>query len=286
MDLTMETDKLQKLLLETPLYAATTIETGDLQFVYLFVYGGKKIDSYCIDCAKDSVFSCHADYPSYHIHAGMTASADTFHKFTKVYGGIEHFANKIFNIELKCTRNENHKLFFTYYFSQNSYIKIGQFPSISDLSQPELKKYRSVLSVEKYSEFNRGIGLTTHGVGIGAFVYLRRVFEDLIYEAYGLAKVREGLKDDDFFKLRMDEKITALKDYLPDFLVKNKLIYGILSKGVHELTDKECLEIFNPMRIGIELILDDKIEKKKREDKIKEAEKAIQQIGQGLNGGK
>jgi hypothetical protein len=40
------------------------------------------------------------------------------------------------------------------------------------------------------------------------------------------------------------------------------------------------------MRIGIELILDDKIEKKKREDKIKEAEKAIQQIGQGLNGGK
>jgi hypothetical protein len=273
----------ETILLETPLYKPTAIDKGDLPFIYLFVYGGQKIDCHCIHCDKESVFVRHADYPSRHIGAGITAPADTYEKFSEVYGGLEHYSNKIFNFEFHCTRNVNHKLFFTYYFSEDSYIKIGQYPSISDLSQQELKKYRTVLTADKYTEFNRGIGLTTHGVGIGAFVYLRRVFEDLINEAYALAKSKEGLKDEDFFKLRMDEKISALKDYLPDFLVKNKVIYGILSKGVHELTDNECLSIFSPMKIGIELILDDKIEKKKKEEKIKEAEKAIQQIGQGLS---
>jgi hypothetical protein len=142
------------------------------------------------------------------------------------------------------------------------------------------------LTKEKYAELNRGIGLATHGVGIGAFVYLRRIFEDLIYEAYDQAKQKEKLKDEDFLKSRMDEKILILKNHLPEFLVKNRIIYSILSKGVHELTDKECLSIFSPLKLAIELILDDKIEKKKREDKIKEAEKAIQQIGQDLSGNK
>ncbi|MBX2969976.1 MAG: hypothetical protein KF803_11445 [Cyclobacteriaceae bacterium] len=282
----MDNNKLDTLLLETPLYKPTTFEPGDLPFIYLFVYGGQKIDCHCVQCSKDSVFLRNADYPTYHVGAGITAPADTYAKFSKVYGGLEHYANKTFNFEFHCTRNVNHKLFFTYYFTENSFIKIGQYPTIYDLSQQDLKKYRTVLTADKYTEFNRGIGLTTHGVGIGAFVYLRRVFEDLIYEAYAQAKVKDGLKDEDFFKLRMDEKISALKDYLPEFLVKNKVIYGILSKGVHELTDDECLSIFSPMKIGIELILDDKIEKKKKEEKIREAEKAIQQIGQGLSGGK
>ncbi len=45
-------------------------------------------------------------------------------------------------------------------------FKIGQYPSVSEISQPELKRYRTVLSPEKYSELNRGVGLISHGVGI------------------------------------------------------------------------------------------------------------------------
>ena len=46
-----------------------------------------------------------------------------------------------------------------------------------------------------------------------------------------------------------------------------RCIYGILSKGIHELTEKECLAYFDAMRTGIEIILDDKLEQKKREEK-------------------
>jgi hypothetical protein len=57
----------------------------------------------------------------------------------------------------------------------------------------------------------------------------------------------------------MNEKIEILKTELPDFLVEHKEIYGILSKGVHELQEQECLLHFNPIKTGIEMILDDKI---------------------------
>jgi hypothetical protein len=75
----------------------------------------------------------------------------------------------------------------------------------------------------------------------------------------------------------MDEKIELLKDYLPEFQVNNK-IYSILSKGIHELSEDECLKHFTPVKIGIELILDEKLEKLAKKVKIKEAEKSLSKI--------
>jgi len=83
------------------------------------------------------------------------------------------------------------------------------------------------------------------------------------------------VEEDAFVRMRMDEKIGALKDYLPKTLVEIKQIYGILSKGIHELSEKECLAYFDAMRTGIEIILDDKLEQRKREEK---RAKAIAQV--------
>ena len=52
-------------------------------------------------------------------------------------------------------------------------------------------------------------------------------------------------------------------------------MYGILSKGLHELSEQECLEAFPVMRVGIELILDEKIEAAEREKKVSGVSKAI-----------
>lgn len=76
----------------------------------------------------------------------------------------------------------------------------------------------------------------------------------------------------------MNEKIRLLKDYLPEFLVKNKFIYSILSKAIHELREDECLKYFAPVKLGIELILDEKLEELDREAKIKEAAKSLSEI--------
>ncbi|MEZ4843255.1 MAG: hypothetical protein R3A43_03275 [Bacteroidia bacterium] len=83
----------------------------------------------------------------------------------------------------------------------------------------------------------------------------------------------------------MDEKIELLKSFLPNFLVKNKVLYGILSKGIHELKEQECLDIFPVVKLGVELILDEKLKQKEQEDKIKQAEQLIGKVATNLKPG-
>lgn len=82
----------------------------------------------------------------------------------------------------------------------------------------------------------------------------------------------------------MDEKISLLKNHLPDFLVENKSLYSILSKGIHELSEQGCLGAFPIVKLGIEMILDEKIREKERKAKEEEARKAIGKLTEELKG--
>lgn len=85
-----------------------------------------------------------------------------------------------------------------------------------------------------------------------------------------------------FFKSKFDKKIETLKDYLPEALVKNKAIYGIVSKGIHELSEEECLDMFQPLLIGIELILDEVLAQKEKEKREKELQSFISKKSEEL----
>lgn len=128
----------------------------------------------------------------------------------------------------------------------------------------------------------RAVGLAANGVGIGSFVYLRRIFEHLINEAYVKSSNGKKVDEPDFQKIRMDEKIDLLKDYLPSFLVQNRSIYKILSKGIHQLDENTCLAHFDTLKVGIEIILDEKLEEAKKRKKIEDANKKLQQLNQAL----
>lgn len=110
---------------------------------------------------------------------------------------------------------------------------------------------------------NKAVGLVSHGIGIGSFIYLRRIFETLIEEAHREALKDSEWNDDIFNRSRMDEKISMLKNHLPEFLVTNRIIYSILSLGVHSLDEQTCLDDFDSIKASIELILDEKIERRK-----------------------
>src|SRR5690606_2996750 len=146
--------------------------------------------------------------------------------------------------------------------------KIGQFPSLADLKDYKTKPYSKVLPKEKYHELNKAIGLASHGVGIGSFVYLRRIFEYLIFESYNTNKehIDNQIEEGKFQHTKMDVKIELLKPFLPNFLIEHKDLYGIMSLGVHQLNEQKCLEIFKTIELGIKLILEEKIEdfKKKK----------------------
>ena len=157
-------------------------------------------------------------------------------------------------------------------------MKVGQYPSVADIHIGQVKQYDKVLDKSILREFTKAIGLAANGVGIGSYVYLRRIFEKLVFDAFKEAKNDNVVDEVQFNSMRMDEKLKSLNGYLPSFIVENHEIYGILSKGIHQLTEEECLAYFDCMRQSIELILDERLEQLAKKKKIEEVKKTLNSI--------
>jgi hypothetical protein len=274
-------------LLNTPIYRFEEFTFGDMPNVAEILFYEGIIDCYCVECKRNSTF--HAvkkgskGFPLeniYYIYVNNKGKAQISNESLKktLYEGLTNGELYFVNKEFTCTRDDKHKIVLNYLVKGNKIAKVGQYPSLADLNQLDIGKYRKILGKEKYLEFSKGIGLSSHGVGIGAFVYLRRIFEYLIQEAYNKAQSSPEWVDNDFSNKRMDEKILALKNFLPQYLVENRKIYGILSKGIHELSEDICLEIFPYVRLGIELILDEKLYELERDEKLKANKKDLERI--------
>jgi len=251
----------QDFCLTVPLYKQFRFDKDQESPLYaLEAYAGT-LDCFCHGCGRHTVFN----------RLGMLGS-----------GSFTHLNNNVFLLLFACSRDKNHKTIFVFRSHQGILAKIGQYPSIADLDTPDLQKYRSVLGDEGLRELTRAVGLVSHGVGVGAFVYLRRIFETLIERARQAATSEPGWDESAFANAHMDEKIVMLKHHLPKFLVENRALYGIMSVGVHTLSEAECLAAFPVVRVGIELILDEHLEEHTREKKIAAATKGISALGSAL----
>lgn len=157
--------------------------------------------------------------------------------------------------------------------------KVGQYPSMADMQNFELRKYQRVLK-EHYREFTKAVGLFASGIGIGAFIYLRRVYERLCENTHIACSTMSGWNEEQYRSLHFNERMDYLGAFgypvLPDELspIKSKL-YGVLSKGIHEYTEDECQELFPYLQTAIEILLDKQLEKIEREQKLAEVNKKI-----------
>lgn len=200
-----------------------------------------------------------------------------------VNGQHESDFDNFYKVILICKRKGNDILRFFIYLDDEVVVKLGQFPSLVDIQFAEIgKKYDKYLSKEALKEFKRAIGLVTHGVGVGSFVYLRRIFENLIYETFDRNDKEIGITKEEFSKKRMEDKVDILKKYLPSQLVEMKSIYSILSKGIHELDEQICLRYFPALKLSIELILEQKIEAEIKEKRDQEVKKQIENISKEI----
>ncbi len=172
-----------------------------------------------------------------------------------------------------CTRDANHRMEFWFLGTDKSVTKIGQHPSMADLAEGDLSRYRDVISRSDLAELKRAIGLASHGIGVGSFVYLRRIIERMIRATFDSAPNMPTAEE--FDRLRIDERMRLLKDHLPSFLADNTSIYGIVSKGIHELSEDDCLGAFPVLRLAIEQVLDDKLAERSAAKKRDEVAKAI-----------
>ena len=273
-------------LLKTPLYAVFEYSEEGVWDVLSVIHFGGTYDSYCPRCKKDSTFQAVAPKrPQEHIRDQARESA--YHK-----QGLKFTHPKLPHglhiVHATCSRESSHTQDFillceTQVRSDDSgnltfkptFQKIGQQPSFGDVHIANVKKYASVLSKGLLGELNRAIGLASHDVGVGSYVYLRRVFESLVEEAHVTSRSDEAWDEERYVRSRMSEKIALLREHLPTFLGDHPEMYSLLSKGVHELSEEECLAHFDTLRIGIELILDDKLERHQRKRKIDEAKAAL-----------
>jgi len=180
-----------------------------------------------------------------------------------------------------CPRAPNdstHDQVYIFRIMNEKLIKIGQHPPLADLSSDNIKKYQK-LNQEIFKELNRAIGLASHGIGVGSYVYLRRIIEKYIVNPKFEELLENGsLNEEDIEKVDFKRKITLIKDDLPDFLVQNKNVYSFLSKGLHELDEQECTNYFPIVLTSIEIILDEQLENMEKEKKKKEISNQLNKL--------
>jgi hypothetical protein len=241
----------------TPLYAAFSLTKQNAQTIFRANF---RVDGHCPHCRRLSTFT-----------RSEGAMSDV------AYARFVERLNYSGDMTFVCARGDEHRIKFNLFVREGNLLKVGQFPSFADIALDESKTYRGVLSDIDASELHKAIGLAAHGVGIGSFVYMRRIFERLIYRRFDEFKGSENWSEEEFKKLRMADKIDLLKDHLPEFLVANKKLYSIMSVGIHELDEKGCLSVFEVLRKSMVFILNEDKRKKEelalRNEVIKEIEK-------------
>ncbi len=258
---------IEALCLTVPLYSEVNVDNDDCrELLGTMKLGNFQIDAHCLQCDRDSVFKTHRSHGG---GAGMSSAPVDW-----------QFLDFNIHFDLQCVRCLQ-KYLYWFALRDRKLRKAGQFPSMEDIAGADLNRFRSVLNKGDFSDLHRAGGLASHGIGIGSFVYLRRIFERLILKARDQVESKgDQLKD--FDRLRMDEKIDALRSVLPPALVKNKATYGILSAGLHELNEDTCLKVFPVVRAAIIQMLDQDLSERSRKSAEEELEKEISKISADL----
>ena len=227
--------------------------------------GNVKISVYCKECEHERVFTMKpikyyfmtGPYDDEEINYGLLGdevsslqnmflrSKDVNEKNIDEWKWINQKiadTTRLINFEFVCSMDEKHHLDFTVLVNDSSFMKIGQYPSIADMTFSKLDDYKHVISKQDRRELGTAIGLFANGIGAGSYVYLRRILERLVYQAK--ENTGDKIDNDAFENARVADRIKMLKGYVPDILIQNTMIYGILSKGIHELSEEECLSYF------------------------------------------
>lgn len=273
-------DKIEELLVNKGLYDGVEISIDDLNEMEKYLskseFSNNTIDCYCTHCGTNRVF----EFKDCEIHnqtgitTGVTFETIKCARRPNNEQIFNSYLDKRYVLTYSCARDRQHTVLFDLIATNDKIIKIGQYPTIADLIKPEIAKYKSILK-DQYREFSKAIGLYAHGIGIGSFVYLRRIVEKLVFDKYSEAATNLTISQEEFNSKNFDKKIELLKDYLPSALVAYSNLYGIVSKGIHELSEEECLKMFPSVQLGIEIILDDLLAEKEKEKKEKELAKFV-----------
>lgn len=226
-------------------------------------YAAFGFDAYCVSCKRETTFRVAAKEI-----AGRGASSR--------YSVHTPTPPTIFAVHATCQRDWTVYTYVVQTAGQKM-TKIGQWPSMADIAFGELRAIDKSLDEVDRRELGKALGLFSHDAAIGAFGYLRRVFERMIDRAYE-RQANAGHPVEGFADMRMDEKMAALKDELPEMAVRNSGVFSILSLGLHELTEEQCTKHFPVIKAVLFQMLEQEEHKRKAAMTQRDTEAALQRI--------
>jgi hypothetical protein len=191
-----------------------------------------------------------------------------------------------FDLVARCTRrhHEVRAMFYLWHsgedLSKQSVFlrKVGQYPSLADLQSGDTARFQSILGEEKAKELSVARVQYQHNFSAAAYLYLRRVFEHLIRAVAKGASTAKGWKQASFEKADMRGRIRMLRAHLPKEVVKDGTLYGVLSEGVHNLSDSQCADYYATLEKGTVLILDEIMREQERAKDIAEYSAELQKL--------
>jgi len=163
--------------------------------------------------------------------------------------------------------------------------KVGQYPEWEIKMDKNLEK-----TLNKHSiTFRKGLVCESHGYGIGAFSYYRRITEDIIDELLDSifdlieekhkAEYQEALQKTKSTRVTQ-EKIDLVKDLLPTILKPNGMnplgvLHSELSEGLHAESDEACLENANHVKNILTFLITQIIQSKESAKGFTESMKSL-----------
>lgn len=234
----------------------------------------EKIITFCHKCKKEFPFDIDVRYIDFTSNINSSTKdmiiteniGNTFGgriniKNGNVWGAMPPYPkdalcnNTIWYVEYSftCTNDSKHKylMMISIELKEGCFFvrKIGQNPSMLTVKGFDFDKYKDILEkTNAYKDYKKADLSNADHFYVGAYAYLRRIFEKLILHYLGDTK----LKDD-----HMDTKIEAVKDYFdPRIRGLLKNLYGILSKSIHELDEEESKEYYEYLKTVIDMQLE------------------------------
>lgn len=256
------------------------------QLICLLGFGQNRIETRCNVCNKRYPFSVtikslsnnysYLTFATYYSGPNCYCfSADFDKKSKSIDRPFDDDELTPFVVYLKylfiCTNcNRTYQMYVRVEFDKKDVVvqKIGQYPSQIDVEGYDFDVYKSILNkISAYVDFKKSHLCFVEGFYVGAFAYLRRVFEKMLFAYVGNQKLLDN---------HISTKIEAAKSHFsPDILSMLKPLYELLSISIHELDEGTSKEYYEYLVTVIEIQLQYEKSNKEKENKLNELSEKI-----------
>ncbi len=164
------------------------------------------------------------------------------------------------------------EIYYSFLYKDGSVMKLAQYPSLYDVSRDELKKYHKndLIEKESFDEIYKAEVCASENYYVASYTYMRRVYENMLLKVFTQNIEEIGITEEEYRKLRSDEKMERIKPFLAIDEEIYKPLYALLSVGIHSLSEEECCEDYSLLKSILLDVLAEQKAKKEREKKRKE----------------